>query len=840
MLFTKSLCRSYSLELYVARQDIKDIKDTPSVFSTKMSLKSFAMITNYFKLAWRNLFKNKTYSAINILGLAMGLASFILLLLYLNYELSYDKWDAELNKVYQVSLKSEGDVSSATPNPLASFLADKYANIEASTSLQASGDFEILIAANNKKIYQNGLVTVDSTFLAVFPYKLLEGDAATALNQPNAVIISQAVAQKLFGNANPMGKTIKFYNATEAVVTGILQKPKMPSHFDAEMVMVDPYLKQNKFWGNQSNSTYIKLKQPLEESKIEDAINRFYYNERLKEGNKTYEEYKQLGQKTALFVDAVPNIHNFPKHGSSNFSVVSILVILAILLLLAGSINFSNLAVAKSIGRAKEVGVRKVLGSNRKQLITQFMSEAGLQCLISLVLAGLIVLAILPYFKQSFNIQFDLLQKENALSIVSQIAVCLIIVTLFSGLYPSVFLSKFNTSKVLKGDYSSGATGIAFRNSLIVVQFMVSAFFIIATLVVSKQMQFMQSQEKGFSDSQVMRITATQKTREDGFATMRNTLLSISGVSSVAKSTKTPWGNEALLDTSTIGFKVEGKEHRMASIKLSTDYFKTLQIPIVKGRFFNEEINDQNTRTAIINETAAKNLNMDDPIGKNITFPFCDSVPMQIVGVVKDINVQGFEKAVQPVVYTIGNKACRYQSGGAILVKLSSNTTQSTISDIEQTWKTIEPDFPIRYSFLDENFQKLFTTYIRLQKIILFFASIAILISVMGLFALTAFFAKQRTKELGIRKVLGASVGSLATLLSKDFIRLVIFAFIITIPVAWWGMNKWLETFAYRTPLSGWLFASAGLIVLSIAVLTVSFQAVKAAVANPVKSLRTE
>jgi putative ABC transport system permease protein len=337
-----------------------------------------------------------------------------------------------------------------------------------------------------------------------------------------------------------------------------------------------------------------------------------------------------------------------------------------------------------------------------------------------------------------------------------------------------------------------------------------------------------------------MRITATQKTREDGFATMRNTLLSISGVSSVAKSTKTPWGNEALLDTSTIGFKVEGKEHRMASIKISTDYFKTLQIPIVKGRFFNEEINDQNTRTAIINETAAKNLNMDDPIGKNITFPFCDSVPMQIVGVVKDINVQGFEKAVQPVVYTIGNKACRYQSGGAILVKLSSNTTQSTISDIEQTWKTIEPDFPIRYSFLDENFQKLFTTYIRLQKIILFFASIAILISVMGLFALTAFFAKQRTKELGIRKVLGASVGSLATLLSKDFIRLVIFAFIITIPVAWWGMNKWLETFAYRTPLSGWLFASAGLIVLSIAVLTVSFQAVKAALANPVKSLRTE
>jgi putative ABC transport system permease protein len=797
------------------------------------------MIKNYFKIAWRNLSKNKVYSSINICGLAVGLASFIILLLYLNYELSYDKWDAELNKVSRVSLRQEGDVMSATPAPLASFLADKYSEVEASTSIQPADDFEVLISTHDKKIYQKGFVTVDSTFLKVFPYKLLQGDASTALNSPNAVILSEELSKKLFGDGNAMGKTLKVFNADEGVVTGIFQTPKTPSHFIAQMFMRDIYQKQNMFWGNYSYQTYIKLREPTPEAKTEEAINRLFYNERLKKDNKTYDRYKAEGQKTALFTDVVSNIHNFPKYGSSNFTIVSILLILAILLLLAGAINFSNLAIAQSIGRAKEVGVRKVLGSDRPQLIFQFMSETALQCLISLMIAVLIVYTVLPYFNQSFNTNLNFWAQSNVVSIMMQIALCLSIVTLFSGLYPSLFLSKFNTTKVLKGDYSSGQKGMLFRNSLIVVQFMVSAFFIIATLVVSSQMKYMQTKDKGFSDTQILRIETSQKTREGGFATTRNTLLSITGVNYVAKSTKIPGGKEAV-DTTTSTFKVDGKEHRLSSVKVSTDYFKTLSVPLIYGRLFTEEFSDQNTRSAIINETAARKLNDANPVGKTITFQGCDSVPVQIVGVVKDFNVHGFESTIQPVVYTIENKACSYQSGGAILVKLNSNHIQSSVEDIKQAWKTIEPDVPIRYSFLDENFQQLFLSSLRLQKIITFFASVAILISVMGLFALTAFFTKQRNKEVGIRKVLGASVGSLATLLSKDFIRLVIIAIIITMPIAWWAMNKWLETFAYRINISVWLFLLGGTIVAAIAMLTVSWQVIKAAVANPVKSLRTE
>ncbi len=797
------------------------------------------MFKNYLKTTWRNLSKNKTYSAINILGLAAGLSSFIIILLYLNYELSYDKWNRELKKVYKVSLQTEADILRGTPSPLASFLAQDYPGAEAGTSIMPSGDFETLLAANEKKIYQKGVVTVDSSFLKVFPYKLVQGNAATALDQPNAVILSEELSHKLFGNTDPMGKTLKVYNAEDYVVTGVMQVPETPSHLNVQMLKRDLYEKQNKFWENYSYQTYIKLKHPVTEAKIEDDVNRLYYNERLKNEEKlSFEIYKKSVQKQALFIDAAPNIHNFPKHGSSNFTTVSILLVLAVLLLLAGAINFSNLTIAKSIGRAKEVGLRKVLGSDRKKLILQFMSETAFQCLVSLCIAIIVVYVALPYLNRSFNISLSFWQQDNGVPLIAQIALCLLLVTLLSGLYPSLFLSRFNAVKVLKGDYSTGNKARLFRNSLIVVQFMVSAFFIIATLVINSQMHYMQNKDKGFSDTQILRIQTTQKTRDTDFDAVRNTLLAIPGVTHVAKTTTVP-GDKGL-DTSTFSFKSTGKEYRMASIKISTDYFKTLQVALVQGRLFTNDYSDQNTRTAIVNEAAVRKLNITNPIGKTISFPYCDSVPVQIVGVVKDFNMHGFETAVQPVVYTIGNKACMFQSGGAILVKLNSNNMQRSVAEIEKAWKNIEPDFPVRYSFLDDNFQQLFLSYVRLQKIITFFAVIAILISVIGLFALTAFYTKQRTKEIGIRKVLGATVTHLVALISKEFIYLVLLSVLIITPIAWWAMNKWLQTFAYRININWWMFGAAGLLVLLIALVTVSFQAIKAAIANPVKSLRTE
>ncbi|HMG67938.1 MAG TPA: FtsX-like permease family protein, partial [Chitinophagaceae bacterium] len=317
-----------------------------------------------------------------------------------------------------------------------------------------------------------------------------------------------------------------------------------------------------------------------------------------------------------------------------------------------------------------------------------------------------------------------------------------------------------------------------------------------------------------------------------------NTLLNIPGVQYVSKTTTVP--GDALSDTSTVAFKYSGKEYRMTSVKVSSDYFKTLHIALAQGREFDDRYSDQNTRSAIINEAAAKKLNLKSPVNAVLTFPLCDTVSTEVIGVVKNFSVSGFENTIQPVVFTIGNKACMFQSGGAILVKLNSDHIQKSIADIEKAWKKIEPDFPMRYSFLDDNFQNLFLSYKRLQEVINFFGGIAILISVMGLFALTAFLINQRAKEIAVRKILGASVSSLGVLVGRNFIRLVVVAVLIAIPLGWWAAGHWLKSFAYHISIDWMLFITAAIIIISIAVITISFQAIKAAIANPVKSLRTE
>ncbi len=796
------------------------------------------MFKNYFKTAWRNLVKNKSYSSINIAGLAVGLAGFIVILLYMNYELSYDTWSPSLKRVFKVSEQKDDDILQQTPAPLSSFLKQQLPEVEAATTIQPYGDYEALLTSGDKKIYQKNSVQADSLFFKVFPYRIVEGNAATVLDKPNAVVISREVALKLFGSENPVGKSLKIFNAFDCEVTGIMQPPNAPSHLQADLVYRSPYEKQSFFWENYSYHTYVLAKPFVTADKLEEDINRVYYNERLKKDNQSLADFRKAGHHAGLFVDEVKNIHNFPKHGKSNFTTVSVLLLLAALLLLAGAINFSNLSMAASIRRAKEMGVRKVLGSNRKQLLFQIMGEVALQCLLSLCLAILLVAFILPYFNSRFSIQLSLFSNGNGISIVRQIALCLSAVILLSGLYPAIFLSRYNITRVLKGDYSTGKEGILFRNALIVVQFTVSAFFVITAIIVSNQMHYMQTKDKGFSGELVMRLESSQDVRDANFNTTRNTLLSIPGVQYVAKTTTVP--GDASVDTSTIAYKYNGKEYRMSSVKVSDDYFKTLNISLSKGRLFNGSFLDENTRTAVINEAAAKRLNIANPVGATITFPFCDTVPVQVIGVVKNVNVSGFENAVQPVVYTIGNKACMFQSGGGILIKMKSGNMGQTIVSVEKAWKKIDPDLPIRYSFLDDNFQKLFASYTQLQIIISFFTFSAIFISVIGLFALTAFLVGRRTKEIGIRKILGAGVTDLGILLGKDFVRLVILAVLIATPLGWWVANTWLQSFAYRISVNWITFLSAAIIIVVIAILTMSIQTIKAAIANPVKSLRTE
>lgn len=796
------------------------------------------MLKNNFKITWRNLYKNKAYSIINIAGLAIGLASFIVILLYLNYELSYDSWHPSLNRVYRISEQTDQDILPQTRAPLASFLQDNYPAIEAATAMQPSGDFEYLLSVGDKKIYQSGGVMADSSFFKVFPYKIVTGNSAIALDKPNAIVISKELSQKMFGAANPIGKTLKLHNAFENEVTAVMQRPDKPSHLKVDFVYRSTYEMQSKHWENFSYHTYVKTKQPITIEQLEDNINKLYYEQRLKTDNRSLDEFRKAGHQAGLFADAVTKLHNFPKHGKSNFATVTVLLILSVLLLIAGAINFSNLSIAASIRRAKEVGVRKVLGASCKQLLWHFMSEIALQCFISLLLAAVLVNTVLPYFNREFNIDISFFESRNILFISAQILLCLLSVIVLSGMYPSIFLAYFNTSKVLKGDYSRGTKGIGFRNALIVLQFVVAAFFIIGVLVIRNQVHFMQTRDKGFAGEQVMRLQATQNTRDKDFNVTRSILLGVPGVQYVSKTTSVP--GDGYLDTMTVAFKKEGKEYRMSSVKVSTDYFKTLDIDLAQGRLFNESYTDQNTRSAIINEAAAKRLNLENPVGAFISFFRCDSVPVQIVGVVKDFNVMGFENAILPTVYTIGNKACRFQSGGALLIKLGGQNLNRSVAAIEEVWKKVEPDYPIKYSFLNENFQKLFSSHFRLQKVISFFAVAAIFISLIGLFALTAFLTGQRVKEIGIRKVLGAGMSDLAVLLSKDFIWLVLLAVTIAMPLGWWASKMWLESFAYHVAITWSLFLLSALIIILISIVTIATQVYKATIANPVNSLRME
>ena len=796
------------------------------------------MIKNYFKTAWRNLLKNKTHGIINISGLAVGLAGFLVILLYLNHELSYDTWSDELKRVYKISERTDDDILEQTPAPLAEFLNANAASVASATRISPAGSYEVLLSVGDKKIYQTGSIEVDSSFFKVFPYRMLHGNAATALDKPNAMVISEAVAKKLFGDADPIGQTVNVFNYFDGIVTAVMQEPEAPSHLEAELVYRAPYEKSNSFWQNYSYQTYVKTHHEIQVDELERDLDQLYYRQRLKSENLSFSDFRQKGHQAGLFVEAVQDLHNFPKHGSSNFPTVSVLLLLAVLLLLQGTINFSNLSLAGTIRRAKEVGVRKVLGSDRKQVLWQFLGETSIQCLIALTISLLLVHLILPVFNREFGIDLSLLRSSHLYSLSLQVAGCLLVIIVLSGLYPAVFLSRYNANQVLKGNIPKGTRGAGFRNALIVVQFAVSAFFIIATIVISQQMEYMQNEDKGFSGEQVMRLEASQQIRDAKFETVSNTLLNIPGVEYVSKSTTVP--GDIFVDTSTVTFNHAGNSYRMASVKVSTDYFKTLDIDLVEGRMFDHSYTDQHTRNAIVNETAAKKLNLDEPLGATLTFPSCDSIPVQIVGVVKDFNVSGFENNIQPVVYTIGNDACMWQSGGALLVKLQGDGLPHSVAAVEQAWKEIDPDFPIRYSFLDENFEKLFASYVRLQKVINFFAFTAIAIAVMGLFSLTAFLIGQRTKEIGIRKVLGAEVHELNLLLGKGFIRLILIAVVIAIPLGWWAAGTWLEGFAYRIELDVWTFLIVALALVGIALLTVGIQTTRAALSNPVESLRSD
>ena len=812
------------------------------------------MIRNYFKIAFRNLARNKAFSFINIFGLAVGLATCMLIMLYIFSELGYDQHNKDAASIYRVGAKA-GQLGSvkekpwaATSAPTAWGLKSDMPEVEQVTRLLKFPGLEKLLLKyehdkESKQFYETNGYYVDSTFFGIFTYNFKYGNIKTALNEPNSIVLSEKVADKLFANENPIGKSINIgmpYGNFNYTVKGVFKDAGVKSHIPAHFFLsmrngdVGTWVDNQTNWAtNNIFHTYIKLKAGIDPEAFEKKLQPF-----LERRGGT--DLKAFGVSKQLFLQAVPDIYlhsdlDFEISPNGNTTYLYILASIALFVLLIACINFMNLSTARSGKRAKEVGVRKVMGAEKQSLIYLFLGESVTMSCLALCLAISLAWMLLPLFNNVTQKNLRLSDQPQMWLWIASLTIC---TGILSGLYPAFYLSSFKPISVLKGKLLNNFSAVAIRKGLVVFQFTISICLVLGAFVIMRQLHYMDNQELGFDKSQKIIVPLQSNNAIKNYAPFKNELLKIPGVKSVTSGSSYP----GIPNVADMLFYAEGKTiHDVIDVHLMTienDYFETLGFSLVAGRGFSKEFT-ADSGSIILNEVALKEFGYDarTAIGKKINYDFQGAHnEKRIVGVVKNFNFESLYNSIKPFgfVTDLGNKY------SFVIANVTTKNYATLLKDAERSWSKINPDAPFVYSFLDKDFQQNYEKDQRASGIVGYFTFIAILVACLGLFGLSAFSAEQRTREIGIRKVLGASVVNVAALLSRDFIKLVLIAIIIASPLAWYGMNKWLESFAYKITISWWMFLIAGIVALLIALVTVSFQAIKAAVANPVKSLRTE
>jgi len=807
-----------------------------------------AMFKNYFKVAFRSLWKNKGYSAINTLGLAIGLATCLLILIYVMDELSYDRFNKKAERIYRVdpeiNFGGTHFILAVGPDPLGATLKKDFPQVEQYVRFRNYGGFSV--KKGNEIIPENNVIYVDSTLFDVFTLPAIEGDFKTALNDPSSIVITERIAKKYFDTKNAVGKILEVNGSANYKVSAVIENIPTQSHFNYDFFVPlhSDESKENSWLSNNFN-TYIVLKKgsnPKQlESQFDAVINKYLGPQAQALLNSTMDELKKNGSYVKYSLTPLTRIHlHSNKTGelgaNSSIQYVYIFSAIAIFILLIACVNFMNLSTARSSNRAREVGVRKVLGSNKKSLITQFLMESVLISFIALIFAIFIAQLLLPYFNQLAGKQIEMGWFTKPWLLPALISLVLI-VGMLAGSYPSFYLSSFQPILVLKGKLAGGFKSSWLRSSLVVFQFTISVILIVGTVVIYFQLNFIRNKRLGFDRDNVL-IVQNGYALGDHAKSFRNELANIKGVDGVSMTGYLPTSDyrndsplfpEASLD--------QKSAVSMQNWYVDENYIPTLKMQLTKGRNFSSEMLTDSS-AIILNESAAKLLPFKDPI--NQTLYYVTSLASKttkayhIIGIVKDFNFNSLREQVTPL-------ALFYEEQrGRIAVRFHTANMSSLISQIENKWKSIMPNQPFSYSFMDEDFNNIYQGEQRIGKIAISFSVLAILIACLGLFGLVAYAAEQRTKEIGIRKVLGASVTNIMQMLSKYFMKLVIVAMLIAFPVAWYFMHRWLEDFAYKVNISWWIFFAAGLVALLIALITISFQAIKAALANPVKSLRTE
>ena len=802
------------------------------------------MLRNYIKIAFRNLIKYKTYSFINIVGVAIGLACFLLIALYVNDELSFDRYHANADRIYRVSrtfLSSEGTPSlrlAQLAPPFGPLIKQDFPEAEhVARTLENSG----LVRYAEHSFNERDMYCAEPDLLKILSIQTVNGNPEQALANPFSIMFSRPMAEKYFGKENPVGKTVRLENQFDLTVTGVFEPLPAQSHFHPTFLISFSTLSDNRFfgadrlrtsWSDNSFNTYVLLAKGADPQRMDKAFPAF------QDRHVPAEEGRKPSTWSVLNLQKLTDVHLYSHTDSEleptgDISYIYLFSAIGLFILFIACINYMNLATARSAGRAKEVGMRKVVGAQRQQLITQFLSEAIVLVSIALLLAIVIVGTCLPFLNGFTEKQLSFTQLLNP-GFLGLVAGITLVTGLIAGSYPAFFLTSFRPIGVLKGQIASAMRTGRLRQVLVVTQFAIAIALMVSTAVVYNQMRYIQNYQLGYQKDQMLLLPALSDSGIN-HETMRQELMQRGLIRNVGRSSRIPSGR--LLDSwdasAMKGDSMATVTINLRGLRIDHDFIPTYQIGMAAGRNFSRD-HSTDSSMVILNETAAKLLGWtpDQAIGKRFRYGTHDG---QIIGVTKDYHFESLRQKMSAIAMVLEPNAVNWLSVG-----LTGGNIQAGVQQVESLWKKYFPNRPFDYQFLDERFDRLYTREQTQQTLFTVFAGIAILISCLGLFGLAMFMAEQRKKEIGVRKVLGASVGSIVTLLSKDFLKLVFIAILIASPIAWYAMSQWLNDFAYKIDLQWWVFLLAGAVAVLVAFLTVSFQSIKSALMNPITSLRSD
>ena len=797
------------------------------------------------KIAWRNLLKNKIYTSINVIGLSLGLAGFIFILLFVNHEKSYDHWNSELKNIYQVQEldqwairegKREWDENSDVR--VCELIKNSMPQVIDAASIRESSIEQSILIDNKTPFLQKKIFTASQSFFNVFPYHFISGDPTTAFNNPGSLVIKESFAKKHFGNRNPLGEIvrIKQQNWTTPepyTITGVVKEPNTPSVIDFEFVMFKLDRQKVSDKTNSYAVNYIKLKDKQSLSSIDSIAQSIYAPFKaglLKRQKLDINEFLVNGIYPAIRFKPFQELHQEPLIGESWLSLIKPIILLSALLLLISMINFVNMFTAQSISRAKEVGVKKVIGAQRKTLIIQFLSETALQCVMAMLLSIVILEGFLPYLNQIFNLSLNLsISKENGI-ILLQLFALLVIIALIAGIYPAIFLSSYRPQNVLKGSFGHSEKGKFLRSSLVGIQFVIAVGFLIGIIIISKQVHYLETRDNGFNAKSIIHINAPYSERID------NRLKEIDGVTFVGSNN----GFISLNKEITGRYKYKNETKELKTIFVNFEALQALDARIIRGRLFDSSNIQDSLSSIIINETLEKSYG-GNMLGQK--FYANDSLMLTVIGVIKDMQTAGFDQLTVPAVYSAAKiNATDYPNnrGGNYIIRFDDQKKKQVISDIERLWKKLYPEYPIKYTYVQDDLNEKIIAHLRFKKMVEIFSALSISLSLIGLFALAAFLIKQRTKEIAIRTILGADHISLFVLLNKGYFLLMLASNIVAWPLIYIAIDYWLKGFAYRVEITCLPFLVAFTFSIVITIVTVSVQVKNAIKQNPVKALKYE